>query len=80
MHFVLLTAALVFAGDTGMSPERLARIPARMQSFVESGTAAGFVTLVARHEQLANLWAVGYQDRHVHEQAHHRGGHHDPGG
>ena len=63
MHFVLLTAALVFAGDTGMSPERLARIPARMQSFVESGTAAGFVTLVARHGQLANLSAVGYQDR-----------------
>ena len=26
---VLLTAALLFAGDTGMNPERLARIPGR---------------------------------------------------
>ncbi len=63
MHFVLLTAALLFGGDTGMNPERLARIPARMQAFVDRGTAAGFVTLVARHGQLASLAAVGYQDR-----------------
>src|SRR5260370_22309665 len=63
MHFVLLTAALLFGGDTGMNPERLARIPARMQAFVDKGTAAGFVTLVARHGQLASLSAVGYQDR-----------------
>jgi CubicO group peptidase (beta-lactamase class C family) len=47
----------------GMSPERLARIPARMQAFVVRGTAAGFVTLVARRGQLASLAAVGYQDR-----------------
>jgi CubicO group peptidase (beta-lactamase class C family) len=46
-----------------MNPERLARIPARMQAFVDRGTAAGFVTLVARHGQLASLEAVGYQDR-----------------
>ena len=47
----------------GMTPERVARIPARMQAFVDKGTAAGFVTLVARHGQVASLEAVGYQDR-----------------
>src|SRR5450432_3181664 len=64
----LLTLPLIAAspGDpakTGMSAERLARIPARMQTFVDRGTAAGFVTLVQRHGHLASLAAVGYQDR-----------------
>jgi CubicO group peptidase (beta-lactamase class C family) len=63
----LCTAALLAAdanpSKAGMNPERLARIPARMQAFVDRGTAAGFVTLVARHGQIASLSAVGYQDR-----------------
>src|SRR3990172_2863806 len=46
----------------GMDPERLARIPARMKEFVEKGTIAGAVTLVARHGVVASLEAVGYQD------------------
>ena len=46
----------------GMDPERLARIPARMKEFVEKGTIAGAVTLVARHGVVASLDAVGYQD------------------
>jgi CubicO group peptidase (beta-lactamase class C family) len=46
----------------GMDPARLARIPARMQKFVDDGKAAGFVTLVARHGRVAALTAVGYQD------------------
>lgn len=46
----------------GMDPDRLARISARMQEFVDQGTAAGFVTLVARHGQVASLEAVGYRD------------------
>jgi CubicO group peptidase (beta-lactamase class C family) len=46
----------------GMDPDRLARIPARMQEFVDQGTAAGFVTLVARHGKIASLEAVGYRD------------------
>ena len=33
----------------GMDPERLASIPIRMKAFVENGTIAGAVTLVARH-------------------------------
>ncbi len=48
--------------DAGMDPERLARIPARMKEFVEQGTLAGAVMLVARHGQVALLEAVGYQD------------------
>ena len=41
---------------------RLAMIPLRMKEFVDQGTAAGFVTLVARHGQIAGLDAVGLQD------------------
>lgn len=47
---------------TGTDPERLARIPVRMKEFVEQGTIAGAVTLVARHGMVASLEAVGYQD------------------
>jgi CubicO group peptidase (beta-lactamase class C family) len=47
----------------GMDAARLARIPARMKEFVDQGSAAGFVTLVARHGHIASLEAVGYQDR-----------------
>ena len=47
---------------TGMDPARLARIPKRMQEFVDAGTAAGIVTLVARHGKVAALDAVGYQE------------------
>lgn len=50
------------ASKTGMDPERLARIPARMREFVEKGMIAGTVTLVARHGEVALLEAVGYQD------------------
>lgn len=46
----------------GMDAERLASIPGRMSAFVEKGTIAGAVTLVARHGVIASLEAVGYQD------------------
>ncbi len=46
----------------GMDPERLANIPIRMKAFVDKGTIAGAVTLVARHGVVASLEAVGYQD------------------
>jgi CubicO group peptidase (beta-lactamase class C family) len=69
-----LCAFTVFAADVftlakpdpasaGMDAARLARIPAKMKEFVDQETAAGFVTLVARHGRLASLDAVGYQDR-----------------
>lgn len=46
----------------GMDSERLSRIPARMKSFVEQGSIAGTVTLVARRGHVVSLEAVGYQD------------------
>jgi len=45
-----------------LDPERLARIPVRMKAFVDKGTVAGIVTLVARHGEVAQLEAVGWQD------------------
>ena len=47
---------------TGMDPARLTRIPKRMQEFVDAHTAAGIVTLVARHGKVAALDAVGFQE------------------
>lgn len=47
----------------GMSPALLARIPARMKTYVDEGRASGFVTIVVRHGHVASLEAVGYQDR-----------------
>ena len=45
-----------------MDQERLARIPGQMKSFVDTGTIAGAVTLVARRGALVSLKAAGYQD------------------
>jgi len=60
---VALLALRVWAAPpSGMDPERLARIPARMKQFVERGSVAGTVTLVARHGTVASLEATGYQD------------------
>jgi len=57
-----LLADKIDPGSAGMSPERLARIPARMKEFVDAGKTAGVVTLVTRHGHIASLDAVGYQD------------------
>lgn len=46
----------------GMDPALLARIPAKMKSYVDDGRAAGFVTIIVRHGHVASLQAVGYQD------------------
>src|SRR5258708_14938948 len=46
----------------GMDAAKLAEIPKRMQAFVDDGTLAGAVTLVARHGQIASLEAVGRAD------------------
>ena len=48
--------------QTGMDPERLAQIPTRLQEFVEEGKIAGAVMLLARHDGVVLLAAVGYQD------------------
>lgn len=66
-RFIVLVVAPFLAlaankQDTGLDAERLARIPARMQAFVDRGEVAGIVTLVARHGQVAQTTAVGFQD------------------
>lgn len=50
------------AAKAGMDPERLARIAQRMQAFVDQGTIAGAVGLIARHGVVASLDAAGYQE------------------
>jgi CubicO group peptidase (beta-lactamase class C family) len=58
----LLAAAPPDPQKAGMDADRLARIPVRMRAFVDKGTIAGAVTLVARHGSIAELDAVGWQD------------------
>jgi CubicO group peptidase (beta-lactamase class C family) len=50
------------AVKTGLDPARLAMIPRRMEEFIDQGTAAGIVTLVARNGHVAALDAVGFTD------------------
>lgn len=50
------------SAKTGLDPQRLGKIPERMKSFVDRGTVAGVVTLVARHGAVAALDSVGYTD------------------
>jgi CubicO group peptidase (beta-lactamase class C family) len=53
---------IIEAGKTGMDPERLSRIPARMKAYVDRGELAGVVTLVSRRGVTALLDASGFQD------------------
>ena len=47
---------------SGMNPERLLIIPPRLRSFVDQGTMAGAVVLIARRGEIVMLEAVGYED------------------
>ncbi|HXH07215.1 MAG TPA: serine hydrolase domain-containing protein [Vicinamibacterales bacterium] len=73
---LVLGVALVLAGPAasqglpaappaalGFSPERLARIDAVMQDYVDRGRIAGVVTLVARGGRTVHLKAYGWRDR-----------------
>lgn len=51
------------AAALGFAPDRLARIDAVMQEYVNAGKIAGVVTLVARNGQVAHLKAYGTADR-----------------
>ena len=46
----------------GFSPERLAKIPAALQAYVDDGADAGFVTLLYRRGEIAQVNAVGFRD------------------
>jgi CubicO group peptidase (beta-lactamase class C family) len=48
--------------DVGMSSERLARIRAGMQRYVDRGMVPGVVTLVARRGRVVHFEAIGYRD------------------
>lgn len=63
MLLLLSTWTLLAADPHGMDPALLARIPKRMQQFVDNGKVAGVVTLIQRNGQRALLEAVGWQDR-----------------
>ncbi len=65
---VLLTALFAFvfhahcATAASLDPARLVEIRAAMQGFVDRGEIAGAVTLVGRHDGIASLEAVGWQE------------------
>jgi len=46
----------------GMGAQRVAAIPIRMKEYVDAHKAAGMVTILARHGEVAEFDAVGYQD------------------
>jgi CubicO group peptidase (beta-lactamase class C family) len=48
--------------DVGMSSERLGRVKAVMQRYVDRREVAGAVTLVARHGRVVHLESVGHRD------------------
>ena len=59
-------AALEHGGrpeDVGLSTERLERLTAALQQYVDDDKLAGSVTLIARRGKIAYLEAVGERDR-----------------
>src|ERR1043165_4261406 len=50
------------AEDVGMSTERLARVKAAMQRYVDRGEVPGVVTLIARRGRVVHLESIGYRD------------------
>ena len=49
--------------SSGLDPDRLARLDAALESYVEAGTLPGAVALVTHRGETAYLKAVGYRDR-----------------
>jgi CubicO group peptidase (beta-lactamase class C family) len=54
--------ALAKPGPGGFSPEGLKAVAAAMQAAIDRGDAAGVVTLLYRHGEVAQVNAVGFQD------------------
>jgi CubicO group peptidase (beta-lactamase class C family) len=50
-------------GPGGFSKDALQKIPEALQGFVDHGVAIGIVTLLYRHGEIAQVNAVGQQDR-----------------
>ena len=51
------------SGSSGPDPDRLARLDAALESYVESGALPGAVALVASRGETVYLKAVGFRDR-----------------
>lgn len=51
------------AGPAGFSPEGLKAVTAAMQAAVDRDEVGGIVTLLYRHDQVAQVNAVGWQDK-----------------
>jgi CubicO group peptidase (beta-lactamase class C family) len=49
--------------EAGFSPERLRRLDAAMQGYIDRGEVAGVVTLIARRGKVVHLQAQGHRDR-----------------
>lgn len=47
----------------GFAPDRLARLHARLQGFVDQGKHAGLITLIARHGKVVESRTYGLRDR-----------------
>jgi CubicO group peptidase (beta-lactamase class C family) len=71
--FLIACPTVLFAADrldtnkvepasAGMDSRRMSAVRTRMQEFVDSGQAAGIVTMVGRHGKVASFEAVGYQN------------------
>jgi CubicO group peptidase (beta-lactamase class C family) len=58
----LLAASISLYAGSGSTPSKFKAIPERMQGFVEDGTIAGAVTLVAHKGEVVSLEAVGFAD------------------
>jgi CubicO group peptidase (beta-lactamase class C family) len=54
--------ALAKPGPGGFSPEGLKAVTAAMQAAIDRGDAAGVVTLLYRHGEIAQVDSVGFQD------------------
>jgi CubicO group peptidase (beta-lactamase class C family) len=54
--------AFAKSGPGGFSPDGLKSVTAAMQAAVDRGDAAGVVTLLYRHGEIAQVDAVGFQD------------------
>ena len=63
---LLVAAPFALAAPNPEAPAldaaRLAEIPKQLQRFVDDGTIAGAVTLVARHDKVVALNAIGLAD------------------
>ena len=62
MFLCLAAAHSQSVSKSGMDQERLARIPIQLKLFVEQGSMAGAVTLIARRGKVVSLEAIGYHD------------------